>query len=74
MAEQAEGMRPIWFFVGILLICIGGIILGSGILNIASPPKNPVVLENLHPDIWWGAIMVVFGIILFLFNKSVRIG
>ncbi|MGD8426493.1 MAG: hypothetical protein PVH63_02625 [Balneolaceae bacterium] len=71
MSEKQEqnGMKTIWYFVGLLMLTIGVIILGSGLYYVAYPPENPVVLHYLHPDIWWGSIMGIFGgILLWAFN------
>ena len=54
-------MRPIWYFVGLILLIIGGLIFLTGIYSLVAPPARTTVLSDLHPDIWWGAIMVAFG-------------
>jgi hypothetical protein len=54
------GMLSIWFFVGVLLLAYGILILGSGLLNYSTPPPN-VVLSDLHADIWWGALLLIMG-------------
>jgi hypothetical protein len=51
----------IWFFIGLLLSVYGVLILGSGIYELGKP--SDVVLANLHPAIWWGALMLVLGLI-----------
>lgn len=56
-------MKPIWHFVGLLLLLMGAIILSSGIYQWIRPPAHPTVLANLHSGIWWGAIMVIAGLI-----------
>lgn len=66
-------MKPIWYFVGLILTIMGGIILLSGIYNLANPPANQVVLAEKHPDIWWGAIMLVVGIIYIIKNRNVTV-
>ncbi|MEO8398258.1 MAG: hypothetical protein ABI550_00430 [Ignavibacteriaceae bacterium] len=58
-------MKPIWYFVGLILIVMGGIIFFSGIYNIFNPPEIKTVLAETHPDIWWGAVMVIFGGIMY---------
>jgi FtsH-binding integral membrane protein len=63
-------MKPIWYFVGLILLVMGGIIFLSGIYNLFNPPAVKTVLANTHPDIWWGAIMVVFGGGMFLKTKN----
>ncbi|HWC99932.1 MAG TPA: hypothetical protein VG456_24400 [Candidatus Sulfopaludibacter sp.] len=56
-------MISIWFFIGVLMLIYGILILGSGLLELSSPPEHPVVLANLHAGIWWGALMIVLGAI-----------
>lgn len=55
------GMLSIWFFIGVLLLAYGVLILGAGIYDLSSPPQ--VVLANLHAGIWWGALLVILGAI-----------
>jgi hypothetical protein len=52
-------MVPVWFFVGVILLAYGLIILGTGIYEYSSPP--PTVLANTHPAVWWGALLTVIG-------------
>ena len=52
-------MIPVWFFVGVILLIYGVIILGTGIYEFSSPP--PTVLANTHPAVWWGALLTVIG-------------
>lgn len=54
-------MISIWFFIGVLLLIYGVLILGEGIYEIASPPAHPVTLANLHAGIWWGALLMILG-------------
>jgi hypothetical protein len=58
---QRSGMISIWFFIGVLLLAYGILILASGVWELSSPPEHPVVLANLHVGIWWGALMIVLG-------------
>jgi hypothetical protein len=58
---QRSGMISIWFFIGVLLLVYGILILASGLWELSSPPEHPVVLANLHVGIWWGALMIVLG-------------
>jgi hypothetical protein len=53
---------PVWFFVGVLLLGYGIIILISGLLNWSSPPNN-VVLTELHAPVWWGGVLIILGAI-----------
>ena len=52
-------MKPIWFFVGLILLIMGGIIVLTGIYFMINPSADKKVLSSLHPDLWWGAIMVI---------------
>ncbi|MGD0988367.1 MAG: hypothetical protein ABR874_11180 [Candidatus Sulfotelmatobacter sp.] len=57
-------MVSIWFFIGISLAVNGGLILAAGIYELVRPPVNPaVVLFNLHANVWWGALLLVIGLI-----------
>ncbi|HEX2867549.1 MAG TPA: hypothetical protein VHO03_10935 [Ignavibacteriales bacterium] len=63
-------MKPIWFFVGLLLLVMGLIILAAGIYYIFHPEDNTTVLRQLHPAIWWGGLMTASGILFVLVNKN----
>ena len=52
-------MIPVWFFVGIILLCYGLIILATGVYEYSHPPAT--VLADLHPAVWWGAFLAVIG-------------
>jgi FtsH-binding integral membrane protein len=52
----------IWFLIGLQLSIYGVLIVGSGIYVFFNPPEQTTILENLHPAIWWGAIMLVLGL------------
>lgn len=53
----------IWFFVGLLLDVYGVLILGASLYALASPPARQVVLADLHPGLWWGALLIGLGVI-----------
>jgi len=63
-------MKPIWFFVSLILMVMGGIILLSGIYNLINPPAVKTVLASTHPDIWWGGVMIIFGGLMYLKTKN----
>ncbi|MDE3179316.1 MAG: hypothetical protein KGM47_06605 [Acidobacteriota bacterium] len=50
---------PVWFFVGIIFVIYGLIIFITGLTEIYRPPDT--ILSNLHPAIWWGAVITVLG-------------
>ena len=57
-------MVSIWFFIGISLAANGALILSAGIYQLVNPPENPgIVLYNLHANVWWGAVLLIFGLI-----------
>jgi hypothetical protein len=57
-------MISIWFFIGISLAVNGALILAAGIYQLVKPPLNPgVVLYNLHANVWWGALLLLFGLV-----------
>ena len=64
-------MKPIWYFVGLILLVIGSIIFITGLYLLFSPPETNSVLGELYPNIWWGALMVVVGFIYVIKNKNV---
>ena len=66
-------MKPIWYFVGLILTIMGSIILLSGIYSLIYPSASKVVLSDLHPDLWWGAVMLVVGIIYIVKNRKIKI-
>lgn len=60
--RMKEHHVSIWFLIGLQLSIFGVLIIGSGIYVCFNPPEQPTVLENLHPAIWWGAIMLALGL------------
>lgn len=60
---RKEGGISIWFFVGLSLLVNGTLTLGAGLWELVHPPENPVVLFNLHANVWWGAVLFALGIL-----------
>jgi hypothetical protein len=50
---------PVWFFVGLLLLTYGVLILATGIAEFSDPP--PTVLSELHAPVWWGGVLMLIG-------------
>jgi asparagine N-glycosylation enzyme membrane subunit Stt3 len=66
MAEDHH-IIPVWFFVGVILVLYGLLILGSGIYQVSHPPAT--VLAHLRPALWWGALLAIIGVIyIYLFR------
>lgn len=66
-------MKPIWYFVGLILFVMGLLLVISGLLNLSSVTEAKTVLPHLHADIWWGAIMMIVGLIYIIKNRKVKI-
>jgi divalent metal cation (Fe/Co/Zn/Cd) transporter len=58
MAEDHR-IIPVWFFVGVLLLIYGVLILATGIYGFFHPPST--VLAELHPALWWGVLLTIIG-------------
>jgi heme/copper-type cytochrome/quinol oxidase subunit 3 len=55
---------PIWFFIGLMLLIYGVLIVGYGIFELATGCYPPgVELTNLHTPICWGGILLVAGLL-----------
>jgi len=54
---------PVWFFIGLLLAIYGVLILGSGIYEVFVPLNRELAMGYLHIGIWWGAGMLLFGLV-----------
>ena len=63
-------MRPIWYFVGLMLLTMGALVFLSGLYHLAVPPDRTTVLAHLHPALWWGGVMVAGGAILFFWSRK----
>jgi hypothetical protein len=63
-------MKPIWYFVGILLLAIGILVLGGGLYGLMTNEAPKTVLGQLQPRVWWGGIMTVAGALFLLFNRK----
>ena len=57
-------MISIWFFIGVSLAVNGALIIVAGIYQVINPPVNPgVVFFNLHANVWWGAVLLLIGLV-----------
>jgi FtsH-binding integral membrane protein len=52
----------IWFFIGLLLFVYGLLIFGAGFYDLVYPPVQPTAMSQLHPAIWWGALLILLGL------------
>jgi hypothetical protein len=60
-------MLPVWFFIGVVLTIYGVMILAQGIYELSHPVGT--VLENLHAAVWWGALMILVGVVFVQKNR-----
>jgi len=66
-------MKPIWYFVGLILLITGLILVGAGIYSLIYPSDEQKILAHLHPNLWWGMLMVIVGFIYVIKNKNVTV-
>ena len=59
----------IWFFVGVLLTIYGAIILGYGLYELTLPQ---MAVANYHASVWWGALMLLLGLLYSIKFRPVR--
>ena len=69
MSEKHE-IIPVWFFVGVLLLVYGVMILISGLAEWAHPPNT--VLAELHAPVWWGGLLTLLGAIYCAMFRPVK--
>jgi heme/copper-type cytochrome/quinol oxidase subunit 3 len=54
----------IWFFIGLQLTMYGALIFGYGVYEAITGNFAPgVELTNLHAPVWWGATLLVLGLL-----------
>ena len=53
----------IWFFIGLSLLVNGILITGAGVWELIYPPVHPVVLFQYHASVWWGAMLLILGLL-----------
>ena len=58
---KRRGPISIWPFLGLLLLVNGLFAAVSAFYEFVRPPQVPVVLFHLHAQIWWGAILAIWG-------------
>ena len=74
MVQEEKKMKPIWYFVGLMLGAMGIVVFVSGILNYSHEGMAKTVLSETHPELWWGAIMIVAGLIFYLGSRKRTVG
>lgn len=51
----------IWFFVGVMTLLYGLVLLPYGAWAWFLGHEAPTVLNGLHPTFWWGVLLTAFG-------------
>jgi hypothetical protein len=51
----------IWFFVGVMTLAYGIVLLPYGAHEWLGQHEAPTVLNTLHPTFWWGVLLTAFG-------------
>jgi hypothetical protein len=62
-------MKSIWYFVGLLLTIMGSLITISAVYSLFNPPAQTKIFSQLHPDLWWGLLMLAFGLFFAILNR-----
>jgi hypothetical protein len=52
----------IWFFVGIMTLAYGIVLLPYGAYEWVGHHEANTVLNTLHPTFWWGMVILLFGL------------
>ncbi len=59
----------IWYFIGVLLTVYGVLITGAGLYDLIAGIERNTVLAEAHAGVWWGALLLVMGIVyVYLFS------
>ena len=69
MNAEAPKMKPIWYFVGLVLLVMGALVLLAGVMDLVSPSERKTILAELHPGIWWGGVMIAAGAIFYFKHR-----
>lgn len=70
MPSEKHQILPVWFFVGVLFLIYGALILASGLSEWSTPPDTR--LASLHAPVWWGGLMFVVGAVYTLAFRRKR--
>ena len=63
-------MKSIWYLVGLILMIIGAIVFIQGILDVTGTKQGTTVLSTLYPNFWWGIVMILAGLAMFLTQRK----
>lgn len=66
-------MKPIWFFVGVLLLINGVFVLFADVFFVFNPPDHITMFAHLRPGLWWGVLMIAVGGVFLLTNRRKKV-
>jgi nitric oxide reductase large subunit len=72
MSEHKEPIS-IWYFIGLLLTVYGVLITSAGIYDLVAGIQRTTVHAELHAAIWWGALLLVLGLVYVYFFSPKRL-
>lgn len=52
----------IWFFVGVMTLAYGVVLLAYGAWAWFGKNEANTVLHQYHPTFWWGLLLTLFGL------------
>ncbi len=61
-------MVTVWEWVGAVLLTYGVIIFLTG-LYLLYRPHTSTELHHLYPNLWWGGVMIMAGLIFLVFPR-----
>jgi hypothetical protein len=67
---ETPKMYSIWFFVGLVLMTMGGLVCLAGAIDFFTKTAADTVLAHTYPGLWWGAIMICTGGVFYFFNRQ----
>jgi hypothetical protein len=56
-----------------MLFTVGLLIIIAGIISLFSPLRAASVVENTHPDLWWGGFITLVGGFYIWKHSGVRV-
>ncbi len=66
-------MKPIWFFVGVLLLVNGVFVLFADVFFVFNAPDHVTMFAHLRPGLWWGVLMIAVGGVFLLTNRRKKV-
>ena len=68
--EQHEHQQGtlLWLFIGAIFVIYGIIIFITGLVHYIRHSLYSTALANLHPDMVWGTVLFIVGVLFVIFN------